>query len=227
MVYIGMDISKISTAICVESSNKNFFFSYTTKKENNKWIKKLNKLIQFRFINYKYSKEENYSNIELLKLDEFDTITNLIIKDILKYIKNKNIKIGIEGYSYNSKGPIFDLIEFSTLLKHKLLKYTKRVEIISPLTLKVETCKLSYKPRKELIGKRVIKEVFHYENKDGKKARSFDKWDMFDCFLMCESNTKLKEWCIENNEDVKKVKDVPKPLDDIIDAFFIKEIIKK
>lgn len=229
MLYIGIDISKISTAICVENNNKTQLFSYSTKIENNKWVLKLQDQINFRFINYNYSDKKNYSDVELSKLEEFENITNIIIKDILDNIKNNDeIKIGIEGYSYNSKGPIFDLIEFSTLLKHKIFKNLgfNNVEILSPLSLKVESCKMVYEPRIELIGKKEIKEKIHIENKNGKKAINFNKWDMLYCFIESNINLEMKDWCIENKFELIKNKEVPKPIDDIIDAIFIKEYLK-
>ena len=110
MVYIGLDVSKISTALVIENNGVTKIYNYTTKKENNIWVQNTNNFI-------------NYSDKELIKLDEFDKITDLIIEDIFNNLKlTTNAKIAIEGYSYNSKGPIFDLIEFTTILKHKLLK---------------------------------------------------------------------------------------------------------
>lgn len=228
MIYIGIDISKISTAICIDNNGVIKLYSYSTKNANNKWIKKLLNLINFRFIKYHYNNEDNYSDMEIKKLNEFNNITDLIIDDILKNVNNDNIKIGIEGYSYNSKGPIFDLIEFSTILKYKLSKKlnSDNIEIISPLTLKVETCKMVYEPRIEVIGKKIKKEKLHYENTYGKKATKFDKWDMFYCLINSKMILELKNWCVNNKTDLIKIKEVPKPLDDIVDSIFIKEFIK-
>lgn len=231
MIFIGLDVSKISTALIIEKNNIIKLFSYTTKKDNNIWIKNTNDYINYRNIEYNYTKEKDYSKSELIKLTEFDNITDLIVNDIFDNIKIlDSIKIGIEGFSYSSKGPIFDLIEFTTILKYKLIKklntYTS-IEIISPLTLKKETCKMIYKPRIETKGKKVIKQILHYENTKGKEATKFDKWDMFYAFLDSNiNNIPLKKWCEDYQEDISKNKEVPKPLDDIIDAIFIQEIMK-
>lgn len=232
MIFIGLDVSKISTALVLENNinNNTKIFSYTTKKENNIWVKNTNNFINYRHVNYDYIKTENYSDKELIKLNEFDTITDLIIDDIFDNIKISNgVRIAIEGYSYNSKGPIFDLIEFTTVLKHKLLKkintYTN-ITIKSPLTLKTEACKIVYKPRIELKGKKIIKEIIHYENTKGKEATKFDKWDMMYAFIDSDIKSELKDWCKEYIEQISKNKDIPKPLDDVIDAYFLKEIIK-
>ena len=231
MIFIGLDVSKISTALCIENNGIIKFYSYTNKKENNIWVKKTQDFINYRFITYDYDKEKDYSKSEILKLNEFDTITDLIINDIFDNIKIlDSVRVGIEGFSYNSNGPIFDLIEFTTFLKykliHKLPKYSE-ITIISPLTLKSETCKMVYKPRIELKGKRVIKEILHIENSKGIQANKFDKWDMLYALLDSNLNMKIKTWCQENKEDITKGKEVPKPIDDIIDSLWIMELIKK
>jgi hypothetical protein len=83
-----------------------------------------------------------------------------------------------------------------------------------------------YKPRIEMKGKRIIKEILHYENNNGKASNQFDKWDMFHALIDSDIKMDLRDWCKEYEEHITKNKDVPKPLDDIIDAIFIKEMIK-
>ena len=230
MIFIGLDVSKISTALCIEKDNNIKLYSYSTKKSNNIWIKDTKDYIIYRHIQHKYSEEKDYSKSEILKLIEFDNITDLIITDIFDNVNsNDEVYINIEGYSYRSTGPIFDIIEFTTILKHKLMKvmneYTT-IEIISPLTLKTKCCKLVYKPRVEMKGKKIIKEILHYENNNGKQATKFDKWDMFNAFIDSDINISLKDWCKLNYIGITKNKDVPKPIDDIIDAVWLTQIIK-
>ena len=231
MIFIGLDVSKISTALCVEKNYETLLYNYTSKKNNNIWIKETNNLINYRHIEYKYSDIDDYSKSELIKISEFDSITNLILNDILDNIDIlDSVKIGIEGYSYNSKkGPIIDIVEFTSILKYKLInklnKYSN-IEILSPISVKSETCKMVYKPRIEIKGKRVIKEVLHNENSKGKEASKFDKWDMLYALIDSNIHLNLKDWCKENIDRISKNKEVPKPIDDIIDSVWIKEIIK-
>jgi hypothetical protein len=239
MIFIGLDVSKVSTALCVEKDNNIRLYNYSAKKENNIWVKETKDFIIYRHIQHKYSEEKDYSKSEILKLNEFENITDLIIADIFDNINpNDEVRIFIEGYSYNSKGPIFDLIEFTTILKHKLLKFMNEytmIEIVAPLTLKKKTCKMIYIPRIELKGKKVIKEIPHFENNNGKEATKFDKWDMFYAFLESDIDMALKSWCKNNYTRITKeseigktkVREVPKPLDDIIDSIFLKEISKQ
>lgn len=230
-IYIGLDISKISTALTIQKNNEIKYYSYSTLKSNNIWLKNTQDIIAYRNIEYKYLKEDDYSKSQILKLKEFNLYTDLIIDDITKNVDFENdiIQIGAEGFSYaSSAGPLIDIVEFSTLLKIKLLNKLNNlsdIEILSPMTVKSETCKIVYKPRIELKGKKVIKEILHYENKDGKQAIKFDKWDMLYALLDSHIETPIKTW-LNENDSWKKNKDVPKPIDDIIDSFFIMEIIK-
>jgi len=230
MLFIGLDVSKISTALCIEKNGITKLYSYTTKKDNNTWVKQTSQYINYRNINYNYSDEQDYSKSEILKLNEFDTVTDLVINDIFDNIKIlDSVRIGIEGFSYGSTGPIFDLIEFTTILKYKLLHKMNKysiIEIMSPMTLKTEWCKMIYKPRIELKGKKTIKEIYHIENDKGKQATKFDKWDMFYGFIDSDIKMNFKNWCIENKENITKNKDVPKPIDDIIDSLVLVNALK-
>jgi hypothetical protein len=231
MIFIGLDVSKISTALCIDKNNKIKIYNYTNKKSDNIWIKEFKDIIEFRFINYDYKNIIDYSQSEIKKIIEFDTVTNLIINDIYDNVNiTDSIKIGIEGFSYNSKGPIFDLIEFTTLLKDKLIKRIGKysnIEIISPLTLKVKSCKMVFEPRIEKKGKKTIKLIEHIENDKGKSASKFDKWDMLDLFINSNIDSKLKDWCVLNKDKIYKNKEVPKPIDDVVDSIFLKEIKKR
>ena len=98
MIFVGLDVSKISTALCIEKNNKIKLYNYTTKKDNNIWVKDTSPFINYRHIEYKYSQEKDYSKSEMIKLTEFDQITDLIITDILDNIKVfDSVRIGIEG----------------------------------------------------------------------------------------------------------------------------------
>ena len=225
-IFIGLDISKISTALTIKKNNEIKHYSYTTVKSNNIWIKNTKDYIIYRHIEYEYLKDKDYSKSQIKKLLEFDKVTNLIIKDISDNVdfEKDTIQIGIEGFSYSSSaGPLIDIVEFSTFLKLKILhriNNISNIEILSPMTVKSETCKIAYTPRIELKGKRIIKEILHYENKEGKQATKFDKWDMLYALIDSNLNIAIKTWLLDN-DNWKKNKDVPKPIDDIIDSLWI------
>ncbi len=81
MNFIGLDPSLISTAMVVNGK----IFNYCREKDAmnksgySKWFKYCEDKITFRFIEYRQS--ENYSDGELIKLKDYDKITDQIIKD--------------------------------------------------------------------------------------------------------------------------------------------------
>lgn len=232
MIYIGIDISKISTALCIEKNNKTFLYSYTTKKPNNIWIKDTSDYINYRFIEYNYKDIDDYSEREMMKLDNFENVSNLIINDIFDNINIlDNIYIGIEGFSFNSNaGPIIDLVELTTLIKHKIKRNIKgmiNISIVSPLTLKSITCDIVYGHKYITKGKRVIKKIKVIQGPNGKKGKDFDKKDMFNALIDSNLEIPLKTHLNENKEIFLKNKELPKPMDDIVDSIMLCQIVKK
>lgn len=232
MIYVGIDISKISTALCIERNSITKLYSYTTTKPNNIWVSDTSDFINYRFISYEYQNETDYSKKEMHKLDEFESVSDMILNDIFDNIRLlETIVIGIEGFSFNSNaGPIIDLVELSTLIKHKLktkLQGIKEIRIISPLTLKTKTCEMVYGETIIQKGKRKIKDVKIIQNPDGKLGKNFDKKDMFISYIESDINMDFKMHLKDNREVFLKNKELPKPIDDVIDSLFIKEVIKR
>ncbi len=231
MIYIGIDISKNSTALCIERNGKVFLYNYTIISPNNMWIKDTSDFINYRHIKYNYKTIDDYSVREMKKFDEFEDITDLIIDDIFNNVKLlDSITIGIEGFSYSSNvGPIIDIVEFSTLIKHKIktkIKGMVNIRIISPLTLKSSTCETVYKPIYITKGVRVIKKIKVIQGPTGTLGKNFDKKDMFNAFLDSKLNMEFKDHLNENKVAFLKNKNLPKPIDDIIDSCFLKEYVK-
>jgi len=231
MTYIGIDISKNSTALCIERNGKIFLYNYTIIKPNNIWVKDTEEFINYRFIKYLYKNIDDYSEREMKKFDEFEEVTNLLINDIFDNVRLlDNIKIGIEGFSYNSSvGPIIDIVEFSTLIKHKIkskIQGIVTIEIISPLTLKSNTCESVYKPIYVTKGVRVIKKIKVIQGPTGTLGKDFDKKDMFNAFLDSKLDIQLKTHLIDNKIAFLKNKNLPKPIDDVIDAIWLCQIVK-
>lgn len=232
MIYIGIDISKISTAVCIERNSKIELYNYTTHKPNNIWISDTSDFINYRFINYDYLNEKDYSKKEMKKFDEFEIVSDLILNDILDNIRLlETIIIGIEGFSFNSNsGPIIDLVELSTLIKHKLktkIQGIKEIRILSPLTIKTRACEMVYGETIIQQGKRKIKYVKVIQNPAGKLGKNFDKKDMFQTYIDSDIDMDFKNHLKDNREAFLKNKELPKPIDDVIDSIFIKEIIKR
>jgi len=125
MNYIGIDISKISTGLSIESNNKNYLFSYNTMKITSKWNKVLNEITNMKIRTYNYDNNiKDYSKSEINKLENFIQISNDIIADILSVINtNEDTIIYAEGYSYGKNpGPLLDLVGIGSTIRSKIMK---------------------------------------------------------------------------------------------------------
>jgi hypothetical protein len=188
-------------------------------------VKLVEEFVEYRFIEYR--EYTNYSDGELIKLLDYDKITDNIIEDILLNIdKTLPTKIGIEGFSFSSKnGDIIDLVTFSTLLRKKLYdKISKDILVMAPTTLKLESCKLTYKPIN--IGKK--KEIFEWRNNDGVAGGSFKKNQM--CLALIENETFNDEYIKilrMNREILETIKNIPKPMEDLNDALLLFKYLEK
>ena len=207
---VAIDPSLISTAMVVSCGDSFKIYNYCResavykKTGMTKWFKLAEQFVEYKFVEYREFKE--YSDGELIKLKDYDLITDNIIKDILLNIdSSKPTKIGIEGYSYSSNaGAIIDLVTFSTLLRKKLFDLVSEdIIVFSPSTLKLESCKLTYPPINE--GKK--KEKWVYKNNE------IDN----DWFRLCKS---LKN-------EIMAVSTVPKPFEDINDGIILYHVLNK
>lgn len=231
---VSLDQSLISTALVVEGPAGIRMINYcresaaTGKKGMKKWFKLAEQHVEYRFIEYR--EFSNYSEGELIKLKDYDRITDMIIDDIITTIDtNIPTKVGIEGYSYSSSaGDIIDLVTFSTLLRKKLFdRVSEDITILSPSTLKLETCKLTYDPIVTETGKKVKKLKYEWRNNMGIAGGSFTKTDML--MAIIENKSMQGGWaehCHQIKDDLLSVSTIPKPYEDINDAFLIYNVIK-
>ena len=194
-----------------------------------KWFKLAEQFVTYKFIEYREFKD--YSEGELTKLKDYDKISDGIISDILSNIDtSKPTKIGIEGYSFSSTaGDIIDLVTFSTLLRKKLFdQISEDITVLSPSTLKLESCKLTYPPIVSETGKKVKKVKIEYRNTLGLAGGSFTKTDIF--LAIVENNIWNDYWtkhCKLVKSDVLGIATIPKPYEDVNDAFLIYNVLKK
>ena len=230
---ISIDPSLISTALIVSSGDTFKIFNYCRESKVfgktgiTKWFKLAEQFVTYRFIEYK--EYEDYSEGELVKLKDYDLITDNIIKDILENIDlDKPSKIGIEGFSFGSAvGDLIDLVTFSTLLRKKLYdKISKDIYVISPKTLKLEACKLTYEPIVKEIGGKKKRIEYIWKNKIGIPGGSFTKSDIFLAIIENENlNDFWSTHCKLSKSDILSTKTIPKPYEDINDSFFLYHII--
>lgn len=226
MNVIGIDPSLVSTALIVNGRMFNYCRedSASNKSGLSKWYKLCEELVTYRFINYR--SYDNYSDGELIKLKDYDKITDMIVEDIRKNIdKDSESCVGIEGYSFSSSaGDIIDLVTFSTLLRKKIFdKITQNIIVISPKSLKMESCKLTYKPID--IGKK--KPKLEWRNNLGISAGNFTKKEIF---MSIVENVSFKDtWsyhCKHIYDDIIMNKKIPKPYEDINDSYILYKYIE-
>lgn len=231
---ISIDPSLISTAMIVSSKESFKIYNYCReskvigKKGISKWFKLAEEHIEYKFIKYRSFK--SYSEGELIKLKDYDLISDIMIKDIKSNIDiSKPTKIAMEGYSFSSGSgnSIIDLVTFSTILRKKLFdEISQDITILSPSTLKLEACKLTYDPVIKETGKNKIKIVTEWRNNIGISGGKFTKTDIF--LSIIENNNYNDYWskhCKLNKSDILSTKEIQKPYDDVNDSFILYKIL--
>jgi hypothetical protein len=220
--YIGIDISLNSTAVYIESDLGKKIICATNKKDNNIYIKELDRY-GVLFFNKEREKSDDYSTNEILKINHFDYIASKLSEEIKNHIDlNKKTYCQIEGYSFSKNtSSILDIVSFSTLIRTYLLKSIDNIEmsIISPNTLKLEACKISYSP----IDIGIKKPKIVYMNGDGMMGGSFTKKEMYKAILDSGLDFPIKEMLIDYKHLTERNK-IPNPIEDIIDAIFATKI---
>jgi hypothetical protein len=227
MNIIGIDPSITSTGMTINGKLFSYSYSHKGKKKNGdltKWFELCNPHVNLRF--HEQAKFNNYEDEQVIKLKYYTEVVENILEDILNNIdKEEYTKIGIEGYSYGSSaGNLIDLVSFGTLLRDRLVTYiSDDIIIVSPNSLKLETCKMVYEPIKIEKGKRKKKIVLEHRNNEGIAGGKFTKIEMNKAII--ESN-----W--EDNwvNHLKNVysgfgKDIPKPYEDLNDSYLLYKYI--
>ena len=227
MNIIGIDPSIISTGVVINGK----VFNYCRKSDAvkaktvdsyTKWFDMCKDVITYRYIDLTYV--DGYSENEIQKMRMYDAISDMIIDDINAHLKiGEPTQIAIEGYSYSSSaGDIIDLVTFSTLLRRKLLTVTTDITILSPSTLKLESCKLTYKPIEKKIGGKKPRTEYIYRNPLGIAGGSFNKTDMYGALI--DNPDFNDEYCTflkENKMSILFTKTIKKPLEDCNDAYLL------
>jgi len=222
MNYIGIDTSLSSTGVYIKTQNGDFYYNYKNSPKLSKWHKTLSYMT---YKDYSIPEIDNYSDLEIVKLIKYNEITDMIVNDILTHCKPEECIILTEGYSYSSSNTssLIDLIGYATLLRTKLLKYSFNDFIIkSPSTLKMETCKYTYKPIEKSIGGKNPRIEYIYKSDIGIPGGRFHKPDMLKAiFDNVNIDIQLKTSLSYHKEELLKMKAIPKPIDDIVDAIWL------
>ena len=210
-IYIGIDASITSTAVCIEEDGIERFINYTTADNTTKWMSLVEPLVEFNRVRYEYPKD--YSSSEIYKLNSYQITADLVSADI-----SDGAIVGMEAYSQSSAaGHLIDLVTLGTFIRKGVVTKCNNFSLYAPMTMKKEACRIAYKNA----DKKGI-----WRNPDGVAGGSFKKHEMFRAMLDY-SNGALSILLNPHRDVLLAMKNLPKPIDDIVDAFWAKEIAKE
>ena len=212
MIRIGIDFSLNSPAVTVETEKEIRFFSFFNV-DNYEWDRP-NPLKKFKMHNEissyvcmkPYSRQKNsqwtYAEEQSAKMSDAEFISKYIINTLDEYLTSDTI-VSLEGFAFASSGSSFiDLILFNSFLRKDLIDKigSEHVEIVAPASAK------------KLAGK-----------------GNADKEYMVNAFL----NDVLNDNKLTNTDFYKYLSSIEidfkniKPIDDIVDSYFIMKSQKK
>jgi hypothetical protein len=207
MNFLAVDFSLNSPGICIynDKSKKYHFVSYmkpgTGTKAEQKLQEEISLLSDVTLVNQPdFTNTETFSSAELLKVKRYDKMADDIINLVLQNsFEGDGFTIAFEGTSYGSNGGTNNMIDMAAgaaILKLKLLKTLNPDDIktVAPTTIK------------KFAGK-----------------GNMNKLQLFDCFQRNVNEdpilAKSPLWKIV--KDLEVGKKIPKPIDDLVDAYFL------
>ena len=207
MNFIAVDFSLNSPGICLynDKGKKYHFISYmkpgTGTKAEQKLQEELSLLGDVTLVDQpNFTNNESFSSAELFKVKRYDKMADDIINLILQNsFDGDGFTIAFEGTSYGSKmgtNNMIDMAAGAAILKLKLLKtlHPEDILTVAPTTIK------------KFAGKGNMNKLQLFE--------SFQKNVNEDPIL-----AKSPLWKIV--KDLEVGKKIPKPLDDLVDAYFL------
>lgn len=220
MNYVGVDMSLTSTAMSVYNENGYHFFSYFKNYEKpGKWTKILEDFT--KITGTFFTKSEDYSEQEVLKLKDYSVVIDLIAQDLNDVLIDGEIHVAIEGYSYSSDaGRIIDLVTLGTLLRFRLREMGCKIYIYSPSTLKKETCGLIYGWETNKKGK-----ITGTRNKIGIAGGNFKKPQMLEALKDSHFDSQLSKFSKEYCDILMEYSNIPHPIEDLIDSHWCLEVL--
>ena len=197
MVYIGIDFSIVSTALCIEHNAVEYFYSLYRNEYPKKRLDLLTPHIKMNRLSDSIFNDKTVdTNVrENLKIDGAIEISEKIVEIVEHF--NEPFVIGIETFSYGSLGNMmFDLVGFQYVLR----SYLKKMELLDKIYFIAPS------------------EVKRQANT--KRMKSIKKKDMVNFYKELEVDNSLTDLLNCG------IKGFPKPIDDLIDSWYIKEILK-
>lgn len=211
MNFITIDFSLNSPGICVYSNDKYYFIGYlkpgTGTKKEQRMQEELNLLGDTQISHQPdWTNNENYSKSEMIKVQRHMKTADDIINFILSVTETKKqYVVAFEGSSYGSSAGtnnIIDMAAGAAILKMEMMS---RLEVLDMMTIAPSTIKK------------------HAGNGRLKKDQLWLKF-----LENCLEDPALKESSLwkYSKEEIGEVKKVPKPMDDLVDAYFLNHLAR-
>jgi len=199
MSLFAIDFSINSTAICALHRGRLHWFSFTSNLDLSKKAFSVHNDLDGLGLNVKgYSREKpkdlDYTQEQAWKVNNANYLSYNIINAIAPYVEEDSV-FAFEGFSYGSKGNAFiDLITYNTFLKSKILRIAKSdILVYPPKTIK----------------------KFFTGNGNAKKEMMVETFKNSDNELL--TSDPFHKYILDTNYGEK----IPKPVDDLVDAFAI------
>lgn len=252
-IFIGIDFSLKSPAICILQNNEYTWLSHCSKiekpKKNVKYQEDIESLKNVKMTYHSGLLSGNdYSSNDFTDILNYrthaDTLIKMIKRKLPKIKSSCIIHIAYEGYSFNSfsrSDNIIDIVAATSIFKDKLItflelnEYEYTIDIAAPIILKkfAGYSKFDKVDMFQIFTGQIelVKEHWNeaiqkdYDKKVLKGKPSVFKFDYHDDLL--NVNNPFYKYCMELELDytLKKV-NIPKPIDDMIDSYFACNWIK-
>lgn len=123
MIYVGIDYSLTSPAMTILKEDEFYFYSYFDGPENYTFLKRYrnHSILKDKINVVRYTREKekvSYMEKERSKMKDYIKVAGMIVLDIEQMVKDDDFLIGIEGYSYGSRGmSMIDMVQGQTVLR--------------------------------------------------------------------------------------------------------------
>ena len=211
MIYSGIDFSLNSPGTCTQDHKGKYTFITFFNYGNRIWDEEGRKIPKsfsvhkelmddkaiLGFPYYRQVKDKDFLLREREKLTDGQNIADLISNILITLYGTKNHKIALEGFSYGSKGNSFiDIVQYNTFLRNEIVNGwgVENISIYQPSHVK----KLAGKGN---ANKHYMVKAFQDDVFNDKDLRKTDLW----------------KW----TQDKDFTEKIPKPIDDLVDAYFI------
>ena len=211
MIYTGIDFSLNSPGTCTQDHKGKYTFITFFNYGNRIWDEEGRKIPKsfsvhkelmddktiLGFPYYRQVKDKDFLLREREKLTDGQNIADLISNILITLYGIESHKIALEGFSYGSKGNSFiDIVQYNTFLRNEIVNSwgVENISIYQPSHVK----KLAGKGN---ANKHYMVKAFQDDVYNDKNLR----------------NTNLWKWTQGKDFSEK----IPKPIDDLVDAYFI------